>query len=99
MRQTKAKRWRIEPGDETIEQELVRELGVYPVVAKLLVNRGITTVTAGRDFLYGNLGDLLDPYLLKGMKEAIPLIQEAMKNKNRLLFTAIMMWTALRLPL
>jgi len=56
MRQTKAKRWRIEPGDETIEQELVRELGVYPVVAKLLVNRGITTVTAGRDFFIRQSG-------------------------------------------
>ena len=56
MRQSKAKRWRIEPGDETIEQELVRDLKVYPVVAKLLVNRGITTAEAGRGFLYWNVG-------------------------------------------
>ncbi|WP_295234816.1 single-stranded-DNA-specific exonuclease RecJ [Veillonella sp.] len=84
MRQSKAKRWRLASGDEQAEQALVRHLGVYPVVAKLLVNRGIDTVAAGQDFLYGTVNDLLDPYDLKGMAEAVPLIQTAIEEQQRI---------------
>lgn len=84
MRQSKAKRWRLATGNEQAERELVRHLGVYPVVAKLLVNRGIDTVTAGQDFLYGTVNDLLDPYDLKGMAEAVPLIQQAIEEQQRI---------------
>lgn len=74
MRDSKKKRWRLHEGTTTIEQDLVRELGIYPVVAHLLANRGIESVAAGREFLYSTIHDLVDPFTLLGMKAAIETI-------------------------
>ena len=78
MKETKEKRWRIMPGQPTIESELTTALGVHPIVAKLLVNRGITTAVAGAEFLHGSLDTLLNPFNLKGMTEAVAAIEQAL---------------------
>lgn len=78
MKETKEKRWRIMPGESTTESELSTALSVHPIVAKLLVNRGITTVAAGAAFLHGTLDTLLDPFGLKGMAEAVAAIEKAL---------------------
>lgn len=77
----KKKRWRIASGVTTIEESLAEGLGVNPVVAHLLVNRGITTVEEGKAFLCNTLEDLLDPFALKGMPEAVEEISRVM-NAN-----------------
>ncbi len=82
MKETKEKRWRIMPGQPTTESELSTALGVHPIVAKLLVNRGITTVAAGAEFLHGTLDTLLDPFGLKGMTEAVAAIEKALAAKE-----------------
>ena len=82
MKETKEKRWRIMPGQPTTESELSTALGVHPIVAKLLVNRGITTVAAGTEFLHGTLDTLLDPFGLKGMTEAVAAIEKALAAKE-----------------
>ena len=48
----KKKRWRLCEGDREKESILIRELGVNPIVAKLMVNRHID-VDEGRRFLQG----------------------------------------------
>ena len=53
--------WRLCEGDREKENILIRELGVNPIVAKLMVNRHID-VDEGRRFLQGSLSDLLDPF-------------------------------------
>lgn len=70
------------PGQPTTESELSTALGVHPIVAKLLVNRGITTVAAGTEFLHGTLDTLLDPFGLKGMTEAVAAIEKALAAKE-----------------
>lgn len=82
MKETKEKRWRIMPGQPTIESELTTALGVHPIVAKLLVNRGITTAVAGAEFLHGSLDTLLDPFKLKGMTEAVAAIEQALTTQE-----------------
>ncbi len=82
MKETKEKRWRIMPGQPTIESELTTALGVHPIVAKLLVNRGITTAVAGAEFLHGSLDTLLDPFKLKGMAEAVAAIEQALTTQE-----------------
>lgn len=82
MKETKEKRWRIMPGQPTTESELSTALSVHPIVAKLLVNRGITTVAAGTEFLHGTLDTLLDPFGLKGMTEAVAAIEKALAAKE-----------------
>ena len=48
----KKKRWHIMPRNVEKENTLIRELGVNPIVARLMVNRGID-VNEGHCFLEG----------------------------------------------
>ena len=75
----KKKRWRISTSDKEQENILIRELGVNPIVAKLMVNRHID-VDEGRRFLQGSLSDLLDPFALKDMDVAVSLVQETIEK-------------------
>ena len=74
----KKKRWRLCKGDQEKENILIRELGVNPIVAKLMVNRHID-VDEGRQFLQGTLTDLLDPFTLKDMDVAVSLVLETIE--------------------
>lgn len=75
----KKKRWRLCKGDQEKENILIRELGVNPIVAKLMVNRHID-VDEGRQFLQGTLSDLLDPFTLKDMDVAVSLVMETIES-------------------
>ena len=61
----KKKRWHIMPRNVEKENTLIRELGVNPIVARLMVNRNIDC-DEGHRFLEGTLKDLLDPFTLNG---------------------------------
>ena len=70
-----------------IVQNLAKDLGVETIVAKLLVQRGITTLEQARTFFRPSLSDLHDPYLMKDMHQAVIRIQKAIaKNENIMVF-------------
>lgn len=48
-----------------------RELGVSPVLARILRNRDLTEEGQARKFLYGTLEDCYSPWLLKDMDKAV----------------------------
>ncbi|MGE0760498.1 MAG: single-stranded-DNA-specific exonuclease RecJ, partial [Pirellulaceae bacterium] len=64
------KRWRIHPHDAPRITECERSTGVSPLVAQLLLCRGVTDPVAVRTFLDAKLSDLHDPELLPGIPEA-----------------------------
>jgi len=47
-------RWEIREVDETLVDQLTRELGIDRLVAKLLVLRGIKTAEEAKEFLVSN---------------------------------------------
>lgn len=65
-----AKRWRIAPHDPARIAELEKSAGVPPVVAQLLVARGIDDPEQAKAFLEPKLTGLRDPELLPGVPEA-----------------------------
>lgn len=75
----KGKRWNIAKNQDEVESELTSGLAVHPVVSHLLANRGITTVAEGQTFLYSTMDDLLDPFMLKGMTEAVIEIERVLE--------------------
>ena len=75
----KGKRWNIAKNQDEVESELTSGLAVHPVVSHLLANRGITTVAEGQTFLYSTMDDLLDPFILKGMTEAVSEIERVLE--------------------
>ncbi|PZX16707.1 single-stranded-DNA-specific exonuclease [Breznakibacter xylanolyticus] len=80
------KRWTIkQPGDEATVRELAESLNISPVLANLLVQRGVTNFNEARAFFRPQLTDLHDPFLMKDMNLAIDRIDEAIRNNERIL--------------
>jgi single-stranded-DNA-specific exonuclease len=76
--------WNILPEHPGAES-LAAELGVPRVIAQILVNRKITTSEAAREYLFGSLDGLHDPFLMKGMAEAVDRIRRAIAAKEKIL--------------
>ena len=64
---------------------LARELNVRPLIAALLIARGHDTKDKAIEFLNPSPEHLHEPFLLKGMREAVDRIQQAIKNKEKIL--------------
>ncbi len=72
--------------DQKIKKdELAKELNLHPVLAELLINKGIETKEKAMKFLYPSLDDLHDPFLLPDMDKAIKRIEKALGEKERIL--------------
>ncbi|HZO90610.1 MAG TPA: single-stranded-DNA-specific exonuclease RecJ [Chthonomonadaceae bacterium] len=80
-----SKRWHILPGDIQAEAKLQMELGVHPIMARLLVQRGLTTPEAADAFLNPSLDRLHDPFLLPDAEAACERLKRALNNKERIL--------------
>lgn len=63
---------------------IAAELGISPVLARIIRNRDIVTEEEVRYFLHGTLEDLHDPYLLKGMREGSAFLYTAIREKKQI---------------
>ncbi|MDP8266057.1 MAG: single-stranded-DNA-specific exonuclease RecJ [Candidatus Aceula meridiana] len=79
------KRWLVKIPNPKLQVSLSDTLGVHPVVAQLLINRGIESPQEAKDFLSGDVSGLHDPFLLKDMDKAVARINQAKQNKERVL--------------
>ncbi|HCK73105.1 MAG TPA: single-stranded-DNA-specific exonuclease RecJ, partial [Planctomycetaceae bacterium] len=79
------KNWVFRQHDEHQVSELESSASVPPVVAKLLVQRGITSSEDVRSFLDVKLTGLRDPEELPGALEAARLIYAAAKDEKRII--------------
>ena len=74
-----SRRWSVLPGDARAERALVEALGLAPLVARVLVARGISDPFAARAFLSPSLErDWEDPLLIPGMDEAVSRLERAL---------------------
>ena len=79
-------RWTIKPDpDSDTVKSLSEALNVEVLIAKLLVQRGITTFENARQFFRPELSDLHDPYLMKDMDKAVERIEKAIVNNQNIL--------------
>jgi single-stranded-DNA-specific exonuclease len=78
-------RWLIKSADEELVSQIAREARVSPLVARLLVMRGVMTSGAAAEFLEPKLEHLHSPYLMKGMRDAVARIQQAISGSERIL--------------
>lgn len=74
-----------EPGNPAAVRRLSQELGVDPVLANLLVQRGITTFGQAREFFRPDLSMLHDPFLMKDMEVAVERLHKAIENRENIL--------------
>ncbi|OKY54421.1 single-stranded-DNA-specific exonuclease RecJ [Megasphaera cerevisiae] len=78
------KRWHMLQADKKIIQELVEQLHISPVLAHVLVNRGIETPAGGSRFLFDSLEKTYDPFAMKGMEQAVQRIGQAIDKGERI---------------
>ena len=72
------KRWRIHPHDAGRIALLERSVSIPPVVAQLLICRGVDDPDSARGFLEAKLNGLLEPEQLPGVPQAVQRIHSAM---------------------
>ncbi len=77
------KQWAIRPTDDR-SAELARSLKISPVLAQLLINRGLTDTQSASDFLRPKLTQLIDPAQMPGIEPAVKRLKHAIKNKEKI---------------
>ncbi|MBM3497477.1 MAG: single-stranded-DNA-specific exonuclease RecJ [Armatimonadetes bacterium] len=77
--------WRIRPRDAQRERHLAAAVGVSPVTAALLANRGLGTVEQARAYFSPSAEQLHDPYSLPDMEAAVRLLNQAVAERQTVL--------------
>jgi len=77
--------WQLLPTDETAVQQMHEALGIEPLFCRLLVQRGITSYEAARQFFRPSLDDLHNPFEMKDMQAAVERLDEAVQQQERIL--------------
>jgi single-stranded-DNA-specific exonuclease len=64
---------------------LAEKIGMSPVLAGLLIQRGIKTESAAKRFFRPMLNELIDPFLMNDMDVAVDRLNDAMGRKERIM--------------
>ncbi len=81
-------KWNYEPPTTERQQaanELAEKIGMSPVMAGLLIQRGIKTESAAKRFFRPMLNELIDPFLMNDMDIAVDRLNDAMGRKERIM--------------
>jgi single-stranded-DNA-specific exonuclease len=99
-------RWLNSPVDSEAAVRLVREVKVSPLVARLLIQRGLAEPAAAYAFLHPSLAQLHPPVRMAGMREAVERLGRAVAAREKILIygdydvdgtmAAVVLLTALR---
>ncbi len=78
-------RWNPRDIDKSAVTRLANEAKLTPIVARLLVARGVTSAEGAAAFLNPSLGGLHSPYLMLGMDKAVERLLAAIERKEKIL--------------
>ncbi len=82
------KKWNYQPPSQDVlnqRDKLVYEMGLNPIIALLLVQRGLTSAGEIKKFFKPSLNNLHDPFLMQDMEKAVRRLNKALGNKERIL--------------
>ncbi len=81
-------KWNYEPPTPELQKaasELAEKIGMSPIMASLLIKRGIKTESAAKRFFRPMLNELIDPFLMNDMDVAVDRLNDAMGRKERIM--------------
>lgn len=81
-------KWKYTPPaleEKAAAEALAGELGIHPILGRLLRERCIATVAEAKKFFRPQLSDLHDPFLMNDMRQAVNAINKAIGRKERIL--------------
>ena len=77
------RQWVIQPPDDRREQ-LAKSLKVSPLLAQVLINRGITDNEEASVFLRPKLTELIDPSQMPGIEPAVQRLKQAITDREKI---------------
>jgi len=77
------KQWEIRPPDGR-SAPLAQSLKVSPLLAQVLINRGITDTQSASAFLRPKLTHLIEPTQMPGIEQAVHRLKHAIKNNEKI---------------
>src|SRR5438552_14296801 len=80
-----AKRWVVRHTDQAQAATLAQALGVSTIVAALLIARGYQDIDSAEAFLKPSLDQLHDPFLMRGMTDAVKRLLRAIDDQEPIL--------------
>ena len=76
---------RLTAQEETLQQQLERELNISSAAARMLVVRNIQSAEEARQFIRPSLDKLHDPFLMKDMDKAVERLHQALTQDEKIL--------------
>ena len=77
-------KWVLAEADDGATAALAEQAGLHPLIARLMVNRGITEPKAALSFLACDLSTLSDPGIFIQMEKAVGRIRAAIVSSERI---------------
>ena len=74
------KEWVVWQSNDDERRAFAEEVGVHPLVAHMLLQRGLTDPEQADAFINPSLAQMHDPYLMKGMDDAVEVVLEALEH-------------------
>jgi len=79
-------KWELLPEpDQRAVNQLSSEFSLPQVAARILVTRGLDTISKAEGFLSPSLDNLLDPFLLSGMQKGVERVIRALKEREKIM--------------
>lgn len=76
--------WRFAPHDESQVRRLSGEMRISPLLAQVLIARGLHDAASARSFIDAKMNDLLEPSSMPGIEDAADRIIAALNDKRRI---------------
>jgi single-stranded-DNA-specific exonuclease len=78
------KNWVLEKENPKLREKITKTLGISPLTAQVLINRGVENEAEAELFIKSSLFDLPSPYLMKGMDKAVERLKSAIEKKEKI---------------
>lgn len=81
-------KWNYQPPtqeEREAARALSKEIGISPILCRLLQERGIDSAAEAKRFFRPQLNELIDPFMMKDMDIAVDRLNQAMGRKERIL--------------
>lgn len=76
--------WRFAPHDESQIRHLSSEMRISPLLAQVLIARGLRDSSSARSFIDARMSELLDPCSMPGVEDAAERVIAALNAKRRI---------------
>src|SRR3972149_2296513 len=77
-------KWVLAESEAGVAEKLSERAGLHPLIARLMVNRGIIDPVTARSFLSSDLSGLSDPRIFTDMENAVRRIRDAVSAREKI---------------